>query len=59
MDKSTDPPSKDKVKMAIAKRENGKAAGIDKISAELHKTEDVWTLISHNLHKHFTQDRVI
>lgn len=45
--------------MAIAKLENGKAAGIDKISAELHKTEDVWTLISHNLHKHFTQDRVI
>lgn len=59
MDKSTDPPSKDKVKMAIAKLENGKAAGIDKISAELHKTEDVWTLKSHNLHKHFTQDRVI
>lgn len=59
MDKSTDPPSKDKVKMAIAKLENGKAAGIDKISAELHKTEDVWALISHNLHKHFTHDRVI
>lgn len=33
--------------MAIAKLENGKAAGIDKISAELLKTEDVWTLISH------------
>ena len=59
LDINTDLLSIDKVKMAIAKLKNGKAAGIDKISAELHKTEDVWTLISHNLHKHFTQDRVI
>lgn len=42
LDISTDPPSIDEIKMAIAKLKNGKATDIDQISAELLQTEDVW-----------------
>lgn len=42
---STDPPSIEEVKMAIAKLKNRKAADIGQISANLLKTEEVRTPI--------------
>lgn len=45
LDISTDPPSIEEVKMAIAKLKNRKAADIGQISANLLKTEEVRTPI--------------
>lgn len=45
VDISTDPPSIEEVKMAIAKLKNRKAADIGQISANLLKTEEVRTPI--------------
>lgn len=45
LDISTDPPSIEEVKMAIAKLTNRKAADIGQISANLLKTEEVRTPI--------------
>lgn len=42
LDISTYPLGIEEVKMAIAKLNHGKAAGIDQTSAELLKTEEVW-----------------
>lgn len=45
LDISTDPPSIEEVKLAIAKLKNRKAADIGQISANLLKTEEVRTPI--------------